>query len=164
LHAEQALRARERQQSAVADPLAQPRQQTVAAGRSGEFPAPSASRRILVVDDQRDVADNLAMLLRVMGNDVQTAYDGLAALDLVESFRPEVVILDLGMPGMDGYETARRIRLNEPRGNLVLAALSGWGQEEHRRRTREAGFDHHLVKPAEANALRELLDASGRTS
>jgi PAS domain S-box-containing protein len=145
-------------------PLAQPGQQTIATGRSEQFPAPSSSRRILVVDDQRDVADNLAMLLRVMGNDVQTVYDGLAALDLVESFRPEVVILDLGMPGMDGYETARRIRLHRPPGDLVLAALSGWGQEEHRRRTREAGFDHHLVKPADANALRELLEVSGQTS
>jgi hypothetical protein len=102
-------------------PLAQPRQQTIAAGRSDEFPLRRRAAASWWWTINVDVADNLAMLLRVMGNDVQTAYDGPAALDLVESFRPEVVILDLGMPGMDGYETARRIRLHAPR-----RATSSW--------------------------------------
>jgi two-component system CheB/CheR fusion protein len=109
-----------------------------------------------VVDDNRDAADSLAMLLRLKGHDVVVAYDGPSALTAV-TFGPDLVLLDLGMPGMDGYEVARRLRqLPEGRGCL-LAALTGWGQEEDRRRTREAGFDRHLVKPVDPVELTALL-------
>jgi PAS domain S-box-containing protein len=114
-------------------------------------------RRILVVDDSPDAADSLTLLLRLAGQEVRTAYDGPSALALAQEFRPEVVFLDIGMPGMDGHEVARRLRrLRELAGTLVVA-LTGWGQEQDRRQSQEAGFDRHLVKPVEPHALNELL-------
>ncbi len=127
---------------------------------NGEAPqesARSSGHRLLVVDDNRDAADSLAMLLRLQGHEVRVAHDGLAALELAEGYRPEMVFLDIGMPGMDGYEVARRLRRQPGLENIRLAALTGWGQAEDRRRTAEAGFDHHLVKPVEPNALESLL-------
>ncbi|HEY7154798.1 MAG TPA: ATP-binding protein, partial [Gemmataceae bacterium] len=122
-----------------------------------EQPRPAACRRILVVDDNRDSAASLAMLLKVMGNETQTAHNGLEALDMATAFRPDVVMLDIGMPGLNGYATAHRIR-QEPWGkDAVLVALTGWGQEDDRRRSQEAGFDLHLVKPVEPAALEQLL-------
>ncbi|HEX4412928.1 MAG TPA: ATP-binding protein [Lacipirellulaceae bacterium] len=115
------------------------------------------SRRILVVDDNVDSAKTLGMLLKYLGADVQVVNDGVEALAAVEKYRPDVVLLDIGMPGMDGYEVARRIRERKGFGSVTLIALTGWGQEEDRRRTREAGFDHHLVKPADIVALQSLL-------
>jgi signal transduction histidine kinase len=113
--------------------------------------------RILIVDDNRDGADSLAMLLELMGNDVHTAYEGEQALELAEAARPEVVLLDLGMPKLDGYDVCRQIR-EQPWGRaVVLIALTGWGQEADRRRTREAGFDRHLVKPVHPADLMRLL-------
>jgi CheY-like chemotaxis protein len=110
-----------------------------------------------VADDNENAARILAMLLTALGNDVRLAYDGQAALELAAEFRPDVVLLDLGMPKLDGYETARRLR-EEPWGKaMVLAALTGWGQEEDKRRTKEAGFNHHFVKPVEARVLQQLL-------
>jgi CheY-like chemotaxis protein/anti-sigma regulatory factor (Ser/Thr protein kinase) len=118
---------------------------------------PAEKRRILVADDNENAAKLLAMLLKALGNDVRVACDGEAALTLAAEFRPDIALLDLGMPRLDGYETARRIR-HEPWGrNMVLAALTGWGQEEDKRRTKEAGFNHHFVKPVDAATLRELL-------
>jgi CheY-like chemotaxis protein len=115
-------------------------------------------RRVLVVDDNAIAADSLARLLnRVFGQDVRVAYDGPAALDLAESFRPELVLLDLGMAAMDGYEVAMRLRARSDGAGIRIIAVTGWGQEEDRRRTGEMGFDLHLVKPVEAAALRELL-------
>jgi PAS domain S-box-containing protein len=114
-------------------------------------------RRILVVDDNQDAADSLGLLLRLAGQDVRTAYDGPSALDQVQAFRPALVFLDIGMPGMDGYEVARRLRQQSDLKDVVLVALTGWGQEEDRRRSREAGFDRHLVKPVEPSALEALL-------
>jgi PAS domain S-box-containing protein len=117
----------------------------------------TARRRILVVDDNRDSATSLAMMLRIMGNEAQTAHDGLEALDVAAAFRPDVILLDIGMPKLNGYETARRIR-QEPWGkNVVLVAVTGWGQEEDRRRSHEAGFNIHMVKPVEPAALEKLL-------
>lgn len=121
-------------------------------------PKPSLSaRRLLVVDDNKDAAVSLAMLLRLQGHEVELAHDGSSAVDVAKSYRPELVFLDIGMPGMDGYEVARRIRQTSGLEKIVLAALTGWGQSEDRRRTAEAGFDHHLIKPPDPKALESVL-------
>jgi CheY-like chemotaxis protein len=118
---------------------------------------PTSRLRLLVVDDNRDSVESLSTLLRLMGNDVEQAYDGVEAVDVVHSFRPHVVLLDVGLPRRDGYEAARLIR-REPWGrDVVLIALTGWGQEQDRKRSREAGFDHHLVKPVDPKALMKLV-------
>jgi signal transduction histidine kinase/ActR/RegA family two-component response regulator len=116
--------------------------------------------RILVVDDLRDSADSLAMMLKTKGHEVRTAYDGVEAIEAAREFRPEVVLLDIGMPRLDGYEAARRIREECHQDQPVLIAITGWGQDENRAKTREAGFDHHLVKPVEPAALTRLLAQS----
>jgi CheY-like chemotaxis protein len=119
--------------------------------------APSPPRRVLVVDDNTDTAESLAKLLELMGHQVRTAPDGPAALESVRDYRPEVVLLDIGLPGMDGYEVARRLRAERATEAVFLVALTGYGQEEDRRRSREAGFDRHLVKPVDLNTLRQVL-------
>jgi signal transduction histidine kinase len=116
-----------------------------------------AGRRILVVDDNRDAADSLAMLLRLLGNQVHTAHDGLEAVGAAAAFQPEIILLDIGLPKLNGYEAARRIRQQPGSSSMVLIALTGWGQEEDRRRSREAGFDYHMTKPVEFAALQKLL-------
>lgn len=116
-----------------------------------------AARRILVVDDNVDAAKTLGMLLKYLGADVRVVHNGPAGIDAIEEFQPNVVLLDIGMPGMDGYAVARKIRERHGIDSVTLIALTGWGQEDDRRRTREAGFDHHLVKPADINALQTLL-------
>jgi signal transduction histidine kinase len=125
-----------------------------------EAAAPTSSStplRLLVVDDNRDSAESLGAILTHIGNDVRLAFDGIAAVELAAQFRPDVVLLDIGLPLRDGYEAARQIR-NEPWGREVrLVALTGWGQAQDRRRSREAGFDHHLVKPVDPRSLLELL-------
>ncbi|HVG08628.1 MAG TPA: ATP-binding protein [Thermoanaerobaculia bacterium] len=122
--------------------------------------ARTAARRILVVDDNRDSAESLALLLQVTGNEVRTAFDGLEAVEEAERFRPDVVLLDIGMPKLNGYEAARRIR-GEPWGKgMLLIAQTGWGQEEDRRRSQEAGFDAHLTKPVDHLKLIKLLTGS----
>ena len=118
---------------------------------------PMPSRRILIVDDSRDGGESLATLLRVLGAEIALAHSGRTALECVETFRPDVVLLDIGMPGMDGYEVARRIRANPANRHISLIALTGWGQDEDRRRSVAAGFNHHLVKPADIEELRQLL-------
>jgi PAS domain S-box-containing protein len=115
------------------------------------------TRRILIVDDNVDAATTLGAILRVLGADVQLAHDGPSALSVIDQFRPDMILLDLGMPEMDGYEVAKRIRKRHEFNDIKLVALTGWGQEEDRRRTQQAGFDHHLVKPAELSVLRALL-------
>jgi PAS domain S-box-containing protein len=117
----------------------------------------AGGRRILVVDDNRDAAASLATLLGVMGNQTRTGHDGLQALEVGEAFRPEVIFLDIGMPRLNGYEAARRIRQSAWGAGVVLVALTGWGQEDDRRRSHEAGFNFHLVKPVEPAALEALL-------
>lgn len=112
---------------------------------------------MLVVDDNRDSADALAELLRLGGHEVAVAYSGREALAAGGSFRPEVVLLDLGMPEIDGYETARRLRAQPGGDSLKLVAFTGFGQERERERSRQAGFDHHLVKPVQVEQLSEIL-------
>ncbi len=115
------------------------------------------ARRVLVVDDNRDAAASLAMVLSLWGNDTRTAHDGLEALELAEAFRPEVILLDIGLPRLNGYDTCRRMRERPWGKDAFMIATTGWGQEEDRRRAREAAFDHHLVKPVDLVALQELL-------
>jgi CheY-like chemotaxis protein len=117
----------------------------------------SSGHRLLVVDDNEDAATALATLLRLQGHQVRVVHDGISALEAVRAFRPVLILLDIGMPGMDGYEVARRIRKTPGMENVLLAALTGWGQQEDRRRTAEAGFDHHLVKPLQPATLEGLL-------
>jgi PAS domain S-box-containing protein len=116
-----------------------------------------ARRRVLIVDDNRDAAASLALLLKLLGSDAQTANDGPSALEAAEAYRPDLVLLDLGMPGMSGFEVARRLREQPELSAITLVALTGWGQEEDRRRTEAAGFDHHLVKPVDLAALSSLV-------
>jgi PAS domain S-box-containing protein len=125
---------------------------------------PATGLRVLVADDNRDAAEGLARLLELEGHECHTAYDGLHALELAEQVRPRVAVLDIGMPGLDGYEVAQRIRSLPDGDEILLVALTGWGQEEDRRRAEQAGFDHHLVKPVSAEALLELLPAAERPS
>jgi PAS domain S-box-containing protein len=138
----------------------------LAAGAPAAAGAPEAAaeetvlrraRRVLVVDDNEAAAEMLAMLLGMLGNDVRTAGDGEQALEVGAEFQPEVVLMDLGMPKMDGYEAATRMRATPWGRHAVLIALTGWGQEEAKQRTEAAGFDHHLVKPANPGALQAIL-------
>jgi PAS domain S-box-containing protein len=137
----------------------------LASGEAAPEPPPPSTAagskvlRVLVVDDNRDSADSLAMLLELLGHETRVANDGPGALRAAEEFGPEVVFLDIGLPGMDGYEVARRLRLDPHRRGLILAAMTGWGQEEDRRRSREAGFDQHLVKPVSPEAIQAVLAA-----
>jgi PAS domain S-box-containing protein len=124
--------------------------------------APAAGgRRVLVVDDNRDAASSLAFLLAAQGHEARAVHDGSDALDLASAFRPEVVVLDIGMPGLSGYDVARRLRAMPETCDVVLIALTGWGQDSDRRASRDAGFDHHLVKPADLGELQHLV-ASAR--
>ena len=141
---------------------------TLPLSRQQVSPAPAApvaapvnnARPILVVDDNRDAADSLGTLLEFLGAEVRIAYDGPAALAAFATFQPTVVLLDIGMPGMDGYEVARTLRARYPGRPLTLIALTGWGQEGDRERARNAGFDHHLTKPVEIDTLLALLELS----
>ncbi|MFL5243138.1 MAG: ATP-binding protein [Gemmataceae bacterium] len=117
----------------------------------------SSPYRILVVDDNKDGADSLGMMLRIMGHDTHTAYDGVEALKTAEAFRPEVVLLDIGLPKLNGYEVARQIREAPWGESMVLIAQTGWGQEEDKCRSKEAGFNFHMVKPIDPGALEKLL-------
>jgi len=125
----------------------------------GATVVPRANRRVLVVDDHRDSADSLAMLLKAMGHEVDRAYDGEQAVELASKVQPELILLDIGMPRMDGYETCRRIKA-EPWGeHTVVVALTGWGQDEDRQKSAAAGFDHHLVKPVDIGVLGTLMSS-----
>jgi CheY-like chemotaxis protein len=132
--------------------------------RSGPALGPSkaaAARRVLIVDDNRDAVDSLAQLLRMVGHDVETAYDAGTAIRATTTFQPHIVLLDIGMPQIDGYTAARTIR-SQPGGHeIFLVAMTGWGQAEDKRRAMEAGFDLHLVKPA---SLDTLLDTFARAN
>jgi CheY-like chemotaxis protein len=119
--------------------------------------ASGGGRRVLVVDDNRDAADTLSLLLELMGHEARSAHDGLEALSAAEAFKPDVVLLDIGLPKMNGYEVCRRLR-QEPWGReAFLVALTGWGQADDLRQASEAGFDRHLVKPVEEAVLQKLL-------
>jgi signal transduction histidine kinase/CheY-like chemotaxis protein len=138
-------------------PVAAVQAPAVSAGPRASASMPS--RRILVVEDNQDAAESLSMVLQFLGADVRVARDGPEALEAYESYDPAVVLLDIGMPGMDGYEVARRIRSRHPERRTALVALTGWGQDKDRERAREAGFDRHLVKPVEIDALQVLLSS-----
>ena len=119
----------------------------------------STPHRILVVDDNIDAADTLAIMLRMAGDEVQVAHSGTEGLSIAEKTHPELLLLDLGMPGLDGYEVARRIRAKSWGQSVVISALTGWGQEEDRQRSSAAGFDYHLVKPVGLDTLRGMLNS-----
>src|SRR5262249_44459373 len=126
--------------------------------RAGDPAAvPDGKRRILIVDDNRDAADSLGELLTLFGHEVSKADNGLNAVGAVAAFHPDTVLLDIGLPGMNGYEVARRIREQPGGTEILLVALTGWGQAEDRRRSQVAGFDHHLTKPLDLDLLRRLL-------
>jgi PAS domain S-box-containing protein len=127
--------------------------------RSSDGPAAVAPRRILVADDNADAAESLAQVLRLMGNEVLTVADGVEAVEAAPGFAPDLVVLDIGMPRLNGYEACRRLRELDGGGELVIIAVTGWGQEEDRARSREAGFDLHLTKPVEPLAVESLLAA-----
>jgi signal transduction histidine kinase/CheY-like chemotaxis protein len=142
-------------------PLAPPQPPT-SPGAIDPAPAPAAParRRILIADDNRDAAESLSMLLEVAGHEVRVAHLGRAALSLAQAFRPDTALLDIGMPDLSGYEVAQELRREPWATRLQLIALTGWGQEDDRRRASEAGFDHHLVKPVDPDHLESLI-ASG---
>jgi CheY-like chemotaxis protein len=133
---------------------------TVESGASRTMRA-TAQRRILVVDDNIDAAESLAALLGALGHEVSVAHGGQRALEINSSFAPELIFLDLGMPGMDGYEVAKRLRGTMSVERPQIIAMTGWGQDGDRRRTREAGFDFHLVKPVSLESLQSLLSDDG---
>ncbi len=120
---------------------------------------PQAQRRVLIVDDNLDSAESLAMLLEITGNKTYMAHDGLEALEQIEKYRPEVVLLDIGLPRVDGHEVCRRVREKSWGKDIVVIALTGWGQDDDRRKSEEAGFNGHLVKPVDYDKLLELLAA-----
>jgi signal transduction histidine kinase len=127
----------------------------------GEKSPVGRKSRILLVDDNRDAADSLALLLRMLGHDIHTAHDGLEAVQAADAFRPDVVLLEIDLPKMSGYEAACQIRQRPWGKQMVLVAVTGWGQEEDKRRAIEAGFDHHLTKPVEPAVLTKLLAVIG---
>lgn len=147
-------------------PLAKPKQTSLIPSDSGahRLAAVPSGYRILVVDDNKDAATSLSFLLRLQGHEVRLAYDGATSLETAKEFHPHMIFLDLGMPGMDGYEVARRIRATPELRDIVLTALTGWGQKEDRQRTAAAGFDHHLVKPPEPKTIESLFADLKRTT
>lgn len=114
-------------------------------------------RRVLVVDDSRDSAESLAIFLKLNGHEVHVAHDGLAAVALAASVRPDFILLDIGLPKLNGYEAAERIREQPGLQSVMMVALTGWGQAADRQRSQEAGFDAHLVKPVDLDALMTLM-------
>jgi CheY-like chemotaxis protein len=130
---------------------------TIAASGTAAVENATESRRILVVDDNRDATETLAALLQLSGHQTATAFDGKAALEIADAFRPHVLLLDIGMPELNGYEVARSVRSLPWGRDALLIALTGWGQDEDRRRSQEAGFDAHLVKPVDHGQLMRLL-------
>jgi CheY-like chemotaxis protein len=115
------------------------------------------TRRVLVADDNRDAAESMGMLLRLMGNEVRTVHDGVEAVEEAETFQPDVILLDIGMPRLNGYDAARQIRGQDWSAGTMLVALTGWGQEDDKRRATEAGFDRHFTKPVNPADLEKLI-------
>ena len=140
--------------------VAQPEADTAARREDGAGGPATAKYRILLADDNEDFANSLAMLLRAMGHEVRVAYDGLAAAEAARPFKPQFAFLDIGLPKLNGYDLARRLRELPGTRQTVLIAVTGWGQEEDRRRAREAGFAHHLVKPVDLPVLQEILGSA----
>jgi two-component system CheB/CheR fusion protein len=113
----------------------------------------------MVIDDNKDAAESMSMLLELWGHEVVCAYDGRTALTAAAKYHPDAVFIDIGLPGMDGYEIAERLRESPDSARAVLIAITGYGQDEDRRRSRDAGIDHHLVKPVAPDILQSLLDS-----
>jgi CheY-like chemotaxis protein len=131
------------------------------AAAESQSPSPADVRairsRVVIIDDNSDAAKTMAMLIEQLGASVRTAHDARSGLEAVHEFRPEIAFLDIGMPGMDGYEVCRRIRQAPGGGNLVVVAVTGWGQPQDKQRALDAGFDAHLTKPVDPAALARLL-------
>jgi two-component system CheB/CheR fusion protein len=130
---------------------------------AAEAGKPAVPRRVLVVDDNADAAVTLQLLLQSLGHETHVVHDGAAALDAARRLEPDVVLLDIGLPGLDGYEVARRLREMEAARPLRIIAVTGWGTEADRRRSQEAGFDLHLVKPLDPEELAQVLGRNGAT-
>lgn len=122
-------------------------------------PAETAKLQILIVEDNRDSADSLKTLLEALGYVAQVVYDGESAVRTAAALRPGVIIMDVGLPGMNGYDAARRIRSENPGLAVLIIALTGWGQQADRQRSAAAGIDHHLIKPLDLAVLQEILDS-----
>jgi PAS domain S-box-containing protein len=142
-------------------PLAEPQERSAEEAVVNRQAVSPATRRVLVVDDNEDAAATLDLLLKALGHETRVVHDGQAALKTVGEFRPDVVLLDIGMPGLDGYEVARRLRAQKKQRPLRIVAVTGWGQEADRQKSREAGFDLHLVKPVEPVDLARVFDEKG---
>ena len=127
---------------------------------SGMLDGSDRSGRVLIVDDNRDHAESLGMLLELKGHEARTASDGQEGIEKAKGFKPEVILLDIGMPKLNGYECAQRIRQQPWGQDVVLVALTGWGQEQDKRMAMEAGFDHHLTKPVDPETLERILAAA----
>jgi CheY-like chemotaxis protein len=138
-------------------PVAAAQEEAASAAAPPDTPAAVITRRVLVVDDNADSAEALALLLRVEGHHVETAPDGPAALAAAERLRPEAMLIDIGMPGMDGCEVCGRIRTQPWGSGILMVAQTGWGQPQDRDRTRAAGFDAHLTKPVDPAVVHEML-------
>jgi DNA-binding response OmpR family regulator len=142
----------------AAAPAVAPPRDAVAADRTRRL----LSRRALVVDDNTDAAESLGFLLRFEGAEVETAHDGDEALTVAERVKPDLVLLDIGLPKRNGYDVAREIRGFDWGGDSLIIAMTGWGQPHDRARSREAGFDHHLVKPVSLDTILDLVDGGRR--
>jgi CheY-like chemotaxis protein len=144
-------------------PLAKSPEPTHPSNTGANTRARGGGQRILVVDDNRDAAISLGMMLKLMGHEVRTAHDGVSGIETAAEFHPDIILLDIGMPRLNGFDAAKQIR-EQPWGHdVTLVALTGWGQDQDRRRSEEAGFDFHIVKPVEPAALEKLVaDASKR--
>jgi CheY-like chemotaxis protein len=129
-------------------------------GEEAEPPPQTGPRRVLLIDDNRDAAESMTVLLELWGHEVRIAYNGPDALALAAEFRPDAALLDIGLPGMNGYEVAKRLRGLPGWEGVMLVAVTGYGQDEDRRRSCEAGFDHHLTKPVEPAMVRSLLSSA----
>lgn len=121
----------------------------------------SKGNRILVVDDNVDAAESAGEILRLLGNEVSVVHDGLAAVTAVEEWRPDIVLLDIGLPGIDGYEVAKRVRQSPHGKGVMLVALTGWGQDQDKQRTSDSGFDQHWVKPVGLDKLKDISRSNG---
>ncbi|HZQ59889.1 MAG TPA: response regulator [Casimicrobiaceae bacterium] len=139
-------------------PLAEVKQEIATPQPAEALPHPLASTvKVLIVDDNHDVAESTAMLLRMVGCEVEVAFDGAVALESIDTMRPDAVLLDIGLPGMNGYEVAERIRAQPEYAHTLLVAVSGYGQEDHRQQSKRAGFDYHIVKPIDPAMMADLL-------
>ena len=132
-------------------------QDSVGAGNKANPRSRRLSRSVLVVDDNNNQVESIAMLLKILDCEVRAAHDGVSALEALKEFIPEFALIDIGLPGIDGFELARRIRKVDEFKNIVLIAQTGWGREEDRAESRQAGFDYHLVKPLDFQLLERIL-------